>query len=301
MAGGQVWLIAGPTASGKSALALELARRESAIIINTDSMQVYDGLRIITARPNADDMAAADHRLYGHLDPAVAHSTGAWAREIAALLEQLRPEQPLIFVGGTGLYFKALLVGLSKMPDVADRVRERWRYRLAEEGASRLHRILRAQDPDMALQLHPSDGQRIVRALEVMEVSGRSISTFQGQRPNAGLIGERPRSKIVLTPDRDWLKARIRDRFEQMLCGGGLEEVGTFLERGLDPSLPAMKAIGVDVGRQVLDGRLTIEEAVERGAIETRQYAKRQITWFRNQFDDDWKYFADVREAFTTV
>lgn len=283
----RVWLIAGPTASGKSALALELAERHGGIIVNTDSMQVYAGLRIITARPTVEDEARVPHVLYGHVNPADAYSTARWTRDVSHILRDQRQDQPLIFVGGTGLYFKALLVGLSDMPPVPDAVRRRWRYRLSEEGASRLHRVLRAEDPLVAAQLSPSDGQRIVRALEVMETSGKSIAHWQGNRKPA-LIDGCDIEKILVMPDREVLRARIRKRFERMLHEGGLEEVSSFLERGLDPLLPAMKAIGVDVCRRVLDGDLSVDAAVERGTIETSQYAKRQRTWFRNQFDGNW-------------
>ena len=188
-------LIAGPTASGKSRLALELARRENGVIVNTDSMQVYSHLRILTARPSEDDLAAVPHLLYGHVHPSVAYSTGQWLRDVQALVasnafEGRRP----IFVGGTGLYFRALVEGFSTMPDIPQHIRERWRYRLSEDGAPRLHRILMGIDPTVAMRLQAGDGQRIVRALEVFEASGRSILDWQAE--NAPALIDRPSAQL---------------------------------------------------------------------------------------------------------
>ncbi|MEN0001805.1 MAG: tRNA (adenosine(37)-N6)-dimethylallyltransferase MiaA [Pseudomonadota bacterium] len=285
----KIWLIAGPTASGKSAYAMDLAARHQATIINTDSMQVYSQLRLVTARPSAVDEERLPHALYGHVDPAVAYSTAKWVADVAQLLAQIDPAQPLVFVGGTGLYFKALLVGISDMPEVPEAVRRRWRYRLSEEGASKLHRLLRTRDPDAAMRIQPGDGQRIVRALEVLEASGRTISDWQGQR--RPLLAQKDGlEKIVLMPDRAVARERIRTRFADIVRDGGVEEVESLLARELDPALPAMKAIGVGIISELLAGRVTVEEALERGVTETAQYAKRQRTWFRNQFDAEWQH-----------
>ncbi|MEM1377643.1 MAG: tRNA (adenosine(37)-N6)-dimethylallyltransferase MiaA [Pseudomonadota bacterium] len=284
----RIWLIAGPTASGKSALAIQLAEKHKGVVVNADSMQVYRDLRIITARPSEVDEARVPHRLYGHVDGVDAYSTAHWAKDVAVLLKETDAEQPLIFVGGTGLYFKALLVGLSDMPEIPEPVRRRWRYRLSEEGASRLHRVLRAQDPLVAAELSPADGQRIVRALEVLETSGKSISHWRGNRKPA-LLDQGNVEKMLMMPDRDILRKRIAARFDFMLKNGALAEVATLLKRELDPSLPVMKAIGVSICRNLIADEITHAEAVERGVIETSQYAKRQRTWFRNQFDDQWR------------
>ena len=284
----KIWLIAGPTASGKSALALDLADEHGAVIVNADSMQVYAQLRLITARPSQSDEALATHLLYGNVDPAKAYSTAKWTAAVQASMADLPPEQPLIFVGGTGLYFKALLAGISQMPTVPDAVRERWRYRLSEDGASKLHRLLRAQDPNVALRIKPNDGQRIVRALEVLEATGKPLTFWQGNRRPVLRDGDEV-DKIVIMPDKDITRARIKVRFEEILRGGGVEEVELLLQRELDPSLPAMKAIGVDVCRALIEGRIDFETALERGTTETAQYAKRQRTWFRNQFDEKWR------------
>ncbi|MEL6818489.1 MAG: tRNA (adenosine(37)-N6)-dimethylallyltransferase MiaA [Pseudomonadota bacterium] len=284
----RIWLIAGPTASGKSALALHLADQHDAVIINTDSMQVYSILRLITARPSPEDEARATHVLYGHVDPSEAYSTAKWMNAVSSQLQELLESKPVIFVGGTGLYFKALLEGISDIPDVPSEVRTRWRGRLSEEGPAALHRLLQSSDLQSASQIKPTDGQRLVRALEVLEASGHPLSYWQGKRRSV-LQGIENIEKIVLLPDRDVTRERIKKRFGAILREGGVDEVGQLLERDLDPSLPAMKAIGVSVCRSLLAGEITVEEALERGVIETSQYAKRQRTWFRNQFDQDWQ------------
>ncbi|MEO0544083.1 MAG: tRNA (adenosine(37)-N6)-dimethylallyltransferase MiaA [Pseudomonadota bacterium] len=284
----KIWLIAGPTASGKSALAMEMAAKHEAVIVNTDSMQVYAHLRLITARPSKEDETLVPHTLYGHIDPADAYSTAKWVSDVEAMLAGLDDKQPVIFVGGTGLYFKALLVGISDMPDIPEGVRERWRYRLLEDGAPKLHRLLRAQDPDGALLIKPNDGQRIVRAMEVFEATGKPLSYWQGNRRPVLGCNEKV-EKIVVMPDRETTRARIKRRFETILNDGGVEEVQQLLQRKLSPSLPAMKAIGVSVCRALIEGEVDYAAALERGSIETAQYAKRQRTWFRNQFDENWR------------
>ncbi|WP_420962760.1 tRNA (adenosine(37)-N6)-dimethylallyltransferase MiaA [Brucella sp. IR073] len=284
-------LIAGPTASGKSALALKLAREEGGFIINADSMQVYDVLNVLTARPQADDLAAAPHYLYGHVPPSEAHSTGQWLHDVETILQ--RPElqgRVPVFVGGTGLYFRALLGGLSHMPDVPNDVRERWRARLVDEGALALHGVLKRMDPTAAELLRPSDGQRIVRALEVMDASGRSIYDWQKERGRA-LVNEAAARKLVILPDRVWLAERIARRFDAMMGASAVEEVESLLRLKLSERLPAMKAIGVREIGAAISGEITLEEASERAKAATRQYAKRQMTWFRNQLDASWTLY----------
>lgn len=282
-------LITGPTASGKSALAVELAKEHGGVVINADSMQVYDTLRVLTARPSEEDMDGVPHHLYGHVPAAQAYSTGAWLRDVTALLPRIHAEGKLpVFVGGTGLYFKALTGGLSEMPVIPEEVRHRLRARLLEEGPEVLYAELAKVDPAIAESLNVQDGQRIVRALEVFEATGQSIAEFQGQ---AGPVVVDPDTarKIVVLPDRAVLHQRINGRFEKMLEQGAEDEVRALLALDLPPEIPAMKAIGVSQIAATLRGEMSRAEVMERGAAATRQYAKRQMTWFRNQMDESWE------------
>lgn len=281
-------LIAGPTASGKSALALDLAERRGGVIVNTDSMQGYSVLDVLTARPEAADLARAPHYLYGHVHPATAYSTGAWLRDVMKLIEDgTFSERPVIFVGGTGLYFRALAEGISEMPDIPQRVRDRWRYELKEQGAVKLHSLLLREDSAAAMMLKPTDSQRIVRALEVLDASGRSILEWQAERGQP-LIDRESARFLVIEPDRAALVARIDKRFDQMLDKGALDEVKRLAALGLDPELPAMKAIGVRELQAAMAGEIGFPEAIERAKIATRQYSKRQTTWFRHQLGPEW-------------
>lgn len=282
-------LIAGPTASGKSAHALRLAERVGGVIVNADSMQVYSILRVLTARPDADETRRVPHLLYGHIHPGDSYSTGQWLRDVedlreAGAFEGRRP----IFVGGTGLYFRALTEGLSVMPEVAPEIRERWRRRLALDGVEELHRALERDDPAAAAKLRPGDGQRILRALEVLEASGRSILDWQAEA-GTPLVDAESADRVVIAPDRALLVARIEKRFDRMVEDGALDEVRALAALKLDPALPAMKAIGVRELMEAEEGSLSLDEAIERAKIATRQYAKRQATWFRNQFGPEWR------------
>jgi tRNA dimethylallyltransferase len=281
-------LIAGPTASGKSRLALELAESVGDTVVNADSMQVYSTLDVLTARPSADEMRRAPHLLYGHVSPAVAYSTGAFMRDVVSIADsgKLADARP-IFVGGTGLYFRALEEGISEMPDIPETIRERWRYELADKGAEKLHRILMREDPRVAMMLRAGDGQRIVRALEVLQASGRSILDWQAERGKP-LIDRDSARFIVIEPDRAELVARIDRRFDGMIEAGALEEVKALAAQNLDPQMPAMKAIGVRELQAALAGEISMAEAIERAKIATRQYAKRQSTWFRHQLGPHW-------------
>ena len=282
-------LITGPTASGKSALALELAKQHGGAIINADSMQVYDTLRVLTARPSEDEMEGVPHHLYGHVPAGSAYSAGDWVRQSAALIGRLRGEGVMpVIVGGTGLYFKALTGGLSDMPGIPEEIRDHLRRRLAEEGAEALHSELGIRDPDMAARLNPQDGQRILRALEVLEVTGRSILSFQG-RTGPMIVDPAGARKIVVLPDRKVLHDRINRRFEKMLDIGAVEEVEALLALDLSPEMPVMKAIGVSQIATMLMGDMTLAEVIEKASAATRQYAKRQMTWFRNQMDESWE------------
>ena len=280
-------LIAGPTASGKSALALDLAERLGGVIVNADSMQVYSVLEVLTARPRGDELDRAPHLLYGHVHPGTAYSTGAWLRDVEVLAAELAA-RPTIFTGGTGLYFRALTEGLSEMPAVPAGIREHWRHRLAEEGPDRLHVLLAQRDPESAVALRPTDGQRIVRALEVLDASGRSIRAWQAQKGRP-LIDRATARLFVMEPDRAELVARIERRFDRMVEEGVLDEVRAFSALGLDTSLPATKAIGLRELEAALAGHLDLAEAITRAKAATRQYAKRQSTWFRNQLGPEWR------------
>ncbi|NNU56228.1 tRNA (adenosine(37)-N6)-dimethylallyltransferase MiaA [Rhizobium indigoferae] len=282
-------LITGPTASGKSALAVELAKRHDGVVVNADSMQVYDTLRVLTARPSEEEMQGVPHHLYGHVPAGAAYSTGGWLRDVSALLPTLRAAGRLpVFVGGTGLYFKALTGGLSDMPEIPEALRKALRSRLLEEGTDGLYAELAVADPAMAASLNRQDGQRIVRALEVMKATGRSIVDFQGQSGPVIIDADEAR-KIVVLPDRAVLHQRINGRFEKMLQQGAEDEVRTLLALDLPAEAPVMKAIGVSQITAMVRGEMTRDEVLEKGAAATRQYAKRQMTWFRNQMDDSWE------------
>ncbi len=282
-------LIAGPTASGKSALALELAHLAGGTIVNADSMQVYSVLNVLTARPQSADLRVAPHYLYGHVDPGSAYSTGRWLADVRQLgSDGVFDRHGPIFAGGTGLYFRALSEGLSDMPDIPQTVRDRWRYRLLEEGPSRLHAVLMREDPRTASMLRASDGQRIVRALEVLQASGRSILDWQAERGRP-LVDRKTAIQLVIEADRAALVERIDRRFDRMLDNGALQEVEALLARRLDPELPAMKAIGVRELQSAIAGFIPFDAAIERAKIATRQYAKRQATWFRHQFGSEWR------------
>ena len=281
-------LITGPTASGKSAFAVEMAKRYNGVVINADSMQVYDTLHVLTARPFEQDMQGIAHHLYGHVPVSQLYSTGEWFRDAAKVLQAVRGEGRIpVFVGGTGLYFKALTGGLSDMPAVPAAIRDDVRKRLQEEGAEALHAILSQKDPETAETLRPGDGQRIARALEIFEATGQSIRVFQA-RQGPVAIDPAKALKIVVLPERDVLRRRIDRRFAQMLDGGAVEEVEALLSLDLKSEMPAMKAIGVPQIAAMLAGTMTKAEVIETASAATRQYAKRQMTWFRNQLDESW-------------
>ena len=284
--GSKAVLIAGPTASGKSALALALAQETGGVVINANSMQVYRDLRIITARPTPEEEAQVPHRLYGHVDAAVNFSAGSWVADAAYVLEEARAQKTLpIFVGGSGLYFKALTRGLSAVPPIPPAIREGVRARLERDGIEALHAELGRRDPASAERLKPRDRSRIARALEVVEATGRSLTDWHrdGLPP---LLPPGTFNALFLAPDRDALYARIDARFDAMLQAGALEEVAALAARRLDPLLPAMKAHGVPALIRHLAGEITLEEAATIGRADTRHYAKRQFTWFRHQLPE---------------
>jgi tRNA dimethylallyltransferase len=279
-------LIAGPTASGKSALALALAERLNGIVINVDSMQVYRDLRVITARPTPADEAHVPHRLYGYVDAAENYSVGRWLSDAQRSLAEVRSAGRIpILIGGTGLYFKALTTGLAAIPPINPETRSRLRKRLESEGVEALHADLQKRDPESAKRVMVRDRSRILRALEVVEATRRTIVDWhrEGMPP---VIDAGAAAKIFLTPEREDLKRRIEARFDAMLVAGALDEVSALDARDLPDHLPAMKAHGVPWLRKYLRGEISLEEAATGGKMDTRRYAKRQVTWFRNQMPD---------------
>jgi tRNA dimethylallyltransferase len=282
-----VVLLAGPTASGKSRLALAHAEAIGAWVVNADSMQVYSDLRVLTARPSVADERTAPHRLYGHVDAAVRYSAGAWLADFAAVLAEARDEQrPLVVVGGTGLYFKVLTEGLAAMPPIPADLRARVLAETAGLTPAEAHERLRAIDPEGAAAIRPSDRARIVRAREVMLATGRSLAEWQRASAQDPLLTPAEVRRFVLMPERAELASRIAARAEAMLVGGALPEVTALLARNLPPEYPLMKAIGVRPIADYLAGRLSLDEVAAAITVETRQYAKRQMTWFRNQMGD---------------
>ena len=282
----EVILVAGPTASGKSALAMTLAEKLGGVIVNADSMQVYRDLRIITARPTVDDERRVPHRLYGHVDAAENFSVGRWCEEAAAALAVTqRTGRAAILVGGTGLYFSTLTRGLAAVPPIPAEIREQVRARLNSDGVAALHAELKWRDPAAAARLMPGDRARISRALEVVLATGRSLLDWHDDNKPAGLDAARA-AKVFLMPDRDELLRRIDARFDAMMAAGALDEVRALAARQLDPALPAMKAHGVPWLIRHLAGEITLDQAVEEAKRDTRQYTKRQTTWFRNQLPD---------------
>jgi tRNA dimethylallyltransferase len=294
-------LIAGPTASGKSALALTLAGRFGGTIINADSMQVYRDLRVITARPAPDEEGQAPHLLYGHVDAAVNYSTGQWLREAAAAVAGVHAAGGLpILIGGTGLYFTALTKGLAAVPPIPAEIREEVRGRLASEGVAALRAELEGRDPETARRLRPNDRNRISRALEVIKATGRSLSDWhrEGLPPPFDM---RDAIKVFLKTERAALVERIEKRFNAMVEAGALDEVRALAARRLDPTLPAMKAHGVPWLIRHLNGEMPLEDAAAGAVMDTRRYAKRQLTWFRNQLPD-WPWTdPEEAEAFITA
>jgi tRNA dimethylallyltransferase len=295
MGNAKVILIAGPTASGKSALALDLAGRLGGSIVNADSMQVYRDLRAITARPSADEEARVPHRLYGHVDAGENYSVGRWLRDAAAALDEIAAQgRVAILIGGTGLYFKALLSGLAAVPPIPPEIRAQVRARVQNEGVAPLYAELVERDATTAHRVMPNDRSRICRALEVVLATGRALSDWHREGLPA-LVESARAAKVFLTCERQELVARIETRFAAMLTAGALDEVRALAARKLDPLLPAMKAHGVPWLIRHLKGELSLDEAAAGAVMDTRRYAKRQVTWFRNQ-TGDWPW-APAAEA----
>jgi tRNA dimethylallyltransferase len=279
------------------ALPIYLARRLDGVVVNADSMQIYAGLAILTARPSAQEEAQAPHRLYGHVDPARAFSVADWLADVEAALAEVRSAGRVpIFVGGTGLYFEALVKGLAPVPEIPGEVRAHWRAEAERIGAVGLFAELERRDPAMAERLRPSDTQRLTRALEVIDATGRSLADWQAAAHSTPLIAAGRALRIVLEPERAELHRRIARRFEAMVAQGAVEEAAAFVARGIGPEMPAMRAIGVSALADVAAGRMSPAAGIERGIVETRQYAKRQSTWFRGRMGD-WMRAETVEEG----
>jgi tRNA dimethylallyltransferase len=277
-------LIAGPTASGKSAAALDLARRLGGLIVNADAMQVYRELKVLSARPGPEEERLAPHRLFGHVPAREAYSAARWLDDARqALAEAWGQGRSAIVVGGTGLYFRSLEQGLSDVPDVSPEIRSKWRRALAGRGAGALHNELAARAPDEARRLRPTDGQRIARALEVLEATGEPLSAHHARTSAASPLAGATVIRLAIIPDRAALYRRCDDRFVRMIEQGALEEVRRLVALDLDPALPAMRAIGVAALARHLAGDLGLDEAIRIAQRETRNYAKRQLTWLRHQ------------------
>lgn len=279
-------LIAGPTASGKSALAIRLAERIGGWVVNADSMQVYADLRVLTARPTPEEEASVPHKLFGHIDSATNYSVGKWLADAAHVLAAARAAGATpVFAGGTGMYFKALTQGLSDIPAVSEETRARVRAEAEGVAPQALHARLAACDPETAARLRPSDPQRILRALEVFAETGKPLASFQGAR-QAPLLDVGGCLCLFLAPERDALRQRIDARFDAMMAQGALDEVRSLAARGLDPALPAMRAHGAPGLMAYLRGAATLEEAISKGKADTRAYSKRQFTFARHQLPD---------------
>ena len=270
-------LIAGPTASGKSARALALARERGGVVINADALQVYAGLRILSARPSPEEEAAVPHRLYGHVSAEQPYSVAAWLAEARREIEAAWAAGLLpIVTGGTGLYFRALEKGLAPVPETPEEVRSHWRGFTGD-----LHAELRARDAEMAQRLSPGDRQRVTRALEVVDATGRSLLDWQREGQEQAALEGASVERLFMEVPREELYARADLRFERMIEQGALEEARALMDR--DPMLPVMKAIGLPELVSHLKGEITLEDAVARARTATRHYIKRQLTWWRGQ------------------
>lgn len=290
-------VVGGPTASGKSALAMDIALEFNGVVINADSMQVYDELRILTARPSEEGEQRVEHRLYGVLPPSQPCSVGHW-RELAVreVNDVHRSRRLPVVTGGTGMYIRALMQGLAAIPDVPPEVRDEVQELYHSQGGEAALAALAQVDPETAARLSPGDQQRVIRALEVHSATGQPLSHWLSEG-NQGALDHVVFQAIVLQPPRDALYAHIDARFHQMIDEGALDEVRRVRGLGLDPDLPAMKAVGLRELGRYLDGESTLEEAVASAQQASRNYAKRQLTWFRNQIPEAESYFAQYSES----
>ncbi len=293
-------LIAGPTASGKSGLALRLAERDGGQIINADALQVYRCWRILTARPDADDVSRASHALYGHVDCAERYSVGAWLRDLAPILAQCAAEgaRPIL-VGGTGLYLSAVTEGLAEIPEISPHVRALSEDLLRQGRVSDMLADLETGDPVTFARMDRANPMRVQRAWDVLRSTGRPLSEWQAH-PAAPLIAPRTCVRIVLNPAREHLNASIGRRFGTMLAEGALEECARFIERGLPSELPAARALGAPELMAHLRGEITLAEATEAAVTATRRFAKRQRSWFRGRMAD-WNWFDPAEDIVARI
>ena len=290
-------LIAGPTASGKSELALRLAERERGTVVNADSAQIYSDLDIVAASPSAEERARAPHRLYGVRDGSLPCSAADWAGLAKTAIAEAREAARLpILVGGTGLYLRTLLDGIAPVPDIDPAIRESIRATPTDVN----HAALQVEDPEAAARLNPGDTTRIARALEVVRSTGKPLAHWQARKVG-GIRDDVTLRPLLLLPPREWLAERCDRRFAQMIETGAIEEVRVLLDRNLDPALPVMRAIGVPEIVSFLSGERTREEMVAAGQLATRQYMKRQYTWFRNQPPADWPRFTEALDGDAAV
>ena len=284
-------LIAGPTASGKSQLALDIAEKVDGVIVNADSMQVYEDLQVLTARPSINDLETAPHALYGFVPGDTPYSAGKFAQDAEKVIAECVESGKLpILVGGTGLYFRALLEGLSPIPQIPRTLRHHWRSEAQRLPPEQLHAILSGKDPTMAARLHPTDTQRLVRALEVIDATGQSLAEWQ-RIPGVPVIPPSATVKIVIDMPRDELYQRSDTRFDQMLAAGAIDEVVALSKKKYDPSLPIMRALGVQPLLAHIRGDIELAAAVDATKTETRHYIKRQLTWLRSNMMS-WKWIS---------
>ncbi len=278
-------LIAGPTASGKTSASINLAQANDAVIINADSMQVYEDLQIVSARPSDEEASQAPHYLFGHRSGLEAYSVAHWLEDVRPLYDKFLSEnRKMIFVGGTGQYFNVLLEGISPMPDISPEVRNKFRS-MENVSSEALHEML---DEKAANELRPSDRQRITRALEVFEMTGKSIVDWQSEKGVPLIPAEMKVKKFLVMPPRATIHERINMRFDRMVEEGVLQEIEALLNKRFSKSVPVMKAIGVPQLAAYLAGEMELDEAIEKAKAATRQYAKRQSTWFNNSFGEGW-------------
>ena len=305
----RIWLIAGPTASGKSALALRLAREIGAEIINADALQLYADLRLLTARPSPEEEAAAPHHLFGVVDAAEGWSVGRWLRAAVALIDEIAARsRPTVIVGGTGLYFRALTHGLAEVPDTPPQIRVQTAAEFEAMGEAAFRQRLAGADPAAEARISPADRQRLTRAWEVFAATGTSLSDWQARTDPA--IAPGSWAGVALDPPRQALFDRCDARLRIMVDRGALDEVTALAARGLDPTLPAMKAVGYRELAAALAGEVSLAAGLENAQRETRRYAKRQATWLRGQMadwpridavahEDQWRQFIALTPALT--
>ncbi len=279
-------IIGGPTGSGKSALALDLAERIGGAIVNADSMQQYRDLRIVTARPTLADHGRAPHFLYGHLPADKPGSVGQWLRQATRVIDEIKSQERVpIVVGGTGLYLKALLKGIAAVPDIPSEIRLTTTERFNALGVPGFHQEFAKRDPEQAAMLEPGDRQRLIRAAEVLEATGKSLLYWRAQPHKRAILPE-PIVGVALLPPRAALHRRIEQRLQTMIDAGALDELDVLRSKNLSPDLPLMKAVAVPELLAHLDGKLDLGTALERASAKTRQYAKRQMTWLRHQLPE---------------